>query len=117
MCTLDRSYSESHHRWAGPGDRQGGWWLSLPLGIFNGRVAERQVAEHNYSQKCYIFCGSLLAILPTQILAKILHKNFRETDLCLGQVEEDEDKEEAQKDGEGQKCIFLNRDCSACQVV
>ncbi len=47
MCTLDRSYSKSHRRWAGPGDRQGGWWLSLPLGIINGRVAGRQFAEHH----------------------------------------------------------------------
>jgi hypothetical protein len=42
---LDRSFPEPHRSWAGPGDRQIGWWLSLPLGIINGRVARRQIAE------------------------------------------------------------------------
>ncbi len=62
------------------------------------------------SRKLNIFCRFLLAILQTQMFAKIQNENFSETDLCFGQVEKDEDKEEAQKDGEGQKCIFLNRD-------
>ncbi len=40
-------YSESHRRWAVPGDRQKGGWPSLPLGIINGRVAEGQIAEQS----------------------------------------------------------------------
>ncbi len=44
MCTLGRSYSESHRQWAVPGDIQKGEWLSLPLGN-TGRVAEWQVSE------------------------------------------------------------------------
>jgi hypothetical protein len=42
---INRSYSESHRRWAVPGDKQKGGWPSLPLGRINGRVAERQLAE------------------------------------------------------------------------
>jgi hypothetical protein len=52
---LDRSFPESHCRWAVREDRQRGWWLSLPLGIINGRVAERQVAEQTLIRDGAIF--------------------------------------------------------------
>jgi hypothetical protein len=42
------SYSVSHRCWAVPGDSQKGGWPSLRLGIINGRVAERQIAEQVY---------------------------------------------------------------------
>ncbi len=46
---INRSYSESHRHCAVPGNRQKGGWPWLPSGIFDGRVAERQVAEQQHS--------------------------------------------------------------------
>jgi hypothetical protein len=62
VCTLGRSYSESHRRCADQGDRQKGWWLSLPLGIINGRVAGRQVAEQYLSLKDAIVESGIICI-------------------------------------------------------
>ncbi len=62
---INRSYSESHRRWAVPGDRQKGGWPSQPLRSTDGRVAERQIAEHQIFLEISVF-QSILPWTPEQ---------------------------------------------------
>jgi hypothetical protein len=72
---LDSSFPEPHRRWAGPGDRQRGWWLSLPLGIINGRVAGRQIAEQGfYKSKCNELCSPVNISASKTVFSSFLRR-------------------------------------------